>query len=369
MYSRIHLSAIAWATQLLKAPDMPIIHLLFCFFISGFGAYLIGRNALAFGEALKVMDYPDVAGGRKRHDFPTPLVGGIVVLCGTALTAPLYIYLMDISVLQDRQISVIAFVTAVFALLGFIDDRHPLSPKIRLLILVLLSAAVLTNEPALTISFLHFSMLSNAYILGDWGIIFTMVSLVGLANAINMADGKNGLVIGLSLIWTVTLIAIGAPILAPILWALAAALLAAFYFNIRGSLFLGDAGSFGLAALIGLATIYSYTQNFVMMPAEIAVAMFLVPVIDCLRLMVNRILKGKSPFSAGRDHLHHYIAMRIGWPVGLAVYLALVGLPLLVSCAASEFAAIALLVQFLGYWAVLLGCVYGAKSKEPEPAL
>lgn len=347
---------------------MSILYLLLCAAVAGLGAYLVARNATMFGNALKVIDFPDVAGGRKRHNKPTPLVGGIAVLCGTALTAPLFIYGMDLSVQQDRQISVIAFVTAVFALLGFIDDRHPLSPKIRLLIMVLLIAAVLTNEPALTISFLHFSFLPNAYFLGDWGIIFTMVSLVGLANAINMADGKNGLVIGLCLVWTIALMVLGAPIALPILTALAAALCVAFLFNMRGALFLGDAGSFGLAAFMGLATIYSYTQNFIVLPAEVVVVMFLVPVLDCLRLMISRIMKGKSPFSAGRDHLHHYIAMRLGWPAGLPLYLALVAVPLLAACAVPAYSAIALCVQVIAYCAVLGLCVFSAKPGQPEPA-
>lgn len=347
---------------------MSFFYLLLCAAIAGSGAFFVGRNAGTFGTVLKVIDFPDVAGGRKRHNTPTPLVGGIAVLCGTALTAPLYIYLMDLSVQQDRQISVIAFVTAVFALLGFIDDRHPLSPKIRLLIMVLLTAAVLTNEPALTISFLHFSFLSKAYFLGDWGIIFTMVSLVGLSNAVNMADGKNGLVIGLCLIWSLALMFLGAPIILPILMALAAALFVAFIFNMRGALFLGDAGSFGLAAFMGLATIYSYTQNFVMLPAEVVVVMFLVPVLDCLRLMVNRIMKGKSPFSAGRDHLHHYIAMRLGWPAGLSLYLALVAVPLLIACVLPMYSAITVFLQFIAYCAVLALCVYSAKPGQPAAA-
>lgn len=347
---------------------MSIAYLAIVCLMAGGGAFFIGHHAFKFASALKVVDYPDVAGGRKRHNVPTPLVGGIAVLVGTALTAPLYIYAMDLSVLQSRQVSVLAFVTAVFALLGFIDDRHALSPKIRLLVLVLVCAAVLTNEPALTISFLHFDFLPKAFILGDWGIIFTMLSIVGLANAVNMADGKDGLVIGLSVIWAGTLLAIGAPVLGPILLGLLSALLVTFYFNMRGRLFLGDAGSFGLASFLGLATIYSYTQNFVTLPADVVVLMFLVPVLDCLRLMATRILNGKSPFSAGRDHLHHYIAMRAGWPLGLMVYLGLVALPLFAALFVPASSAIALGAQFIGYCAVLIICLPKRDLNEAEVA-
>jgi len=327
------------------------------FLCAGACAFLLCKNALALGTTLKVIDYPDVAGGRKRHNAPTPLVGGIAVLIGTAITAPLFLTLSDLSLTQNRQISVIAFLTAVFALLGFIDDRHALSPKIRLLVLVLATAAAITNEPALTVSFLHFSFIAKAYLLGNWGIIFTIVSVVGLSNAINMADGKNGLVIGMAIIWTITLLFFGAPIIQPILWAFLAGLVTAFGYNMRSKLFLGDAGSFGLAALMGLMTIYSYTQNFVTLTAEIVVLMFLIPVLDCLRLMVSRIMRGRSPFSAGRDHLHHYIAMRYGWPQGLAMYLALVGIPLAIGAIWPAASLVALVGQALAYCVLMALCL------------
>ncbi|MEM6682864.1 MAG: MraY family glycosyltransferase [Pseudomonadota bacterium] len=325
---------------------------LFCI-VAGCGAFVICKNAIALGNALKVVDYPDVAGGRKRHATPTPLVGGIAVLVGTGLTAPLFLLVSDLSLSQNRQISVIAFLAAVFALLGFIDDRHTLSPKIRLLVLVLATAAVVTNEPALTVSFLHFSFLPKAYILGNWGIIFTMISIVGLSNAVNMADGKNGLVIGMSIVWTVTLLLLGAPVMQPVLFALLTTLILALIYNMRSKLFLGDAGSFGIAAVIGLTTIYSYTQNFVSLTADIIVLMFFVPVLDCLRLMVTRILRGRSPFTAGRDHLHHYLGMRWHWPTGLMIYLGLVGGPLMLGAIAPTLAFTALLVQLFGYCALM----------------
>lgn len=337
--------------------------------VSGLAAYGFCLKAQSIGGMLKVIDYPDVAGGRKRHQAPTPLIGGFAVLIATAMTAPLFIAFMQLSVLQSKQVSIITFVTAVFALLGFIDDRHELSPKIRLLVLVLLVAAVLTNEPALTISFLHFSFLPHAYILGDWGIIFTMLSIVGLSNAVNMADGKNGLVVALCILWAATLCFIGAPVLLPILAALLCALMVAFVFNMRGQLFLGDAGSFGLSALLGLATIYSYTQNFVSVPADLVVLMFLVPVADCLRLMVTRVLRGKSPFSAGRDHLHHYLAMYFGWKAGLPVYLGLVGFPLLIALTMRDLSWIALCGQFLGYCGIIALCILSVRGQEAEAAL
>ena len=54
--------------------------------------------------------------------------------------------------------------------------------------------------------------------------------------------------------------------------------------------------------MIGNSNLFSLKlENF----PVIAVAIINVPVLDTLRVMTIRILKGKSPFSADRNHIHH----------------------------------------------------------------
>ncbi len=85
--------------------------------------------------------------------------------------------------------------------------------------------------------------------------------LVALQNAVNMADGKNGLVIGLSLIWIAALAAYAPVQLTPILIVLAIGLRITMVFNLRNKLFLGDAGSYALSVVIGALTIYAYNRH------------------------------------------------------------------------------------------------------------
>ncbi|RME66547.1 MAG: hypothetical protein D6782_04140, partial [Alphaproteobacteria bacterium] len=114
---------------------------------------------------------------------------------------------------------------------------------------------------------------------------------------------------------------------APLLMAAAVALLIAFYFNMRGVFFLGDAGSYGWAGMIGLMAIAAYSANFFALAADQVALWFLVPVVDCLRLMTARVLNGRSPFMGDRNHLHHHLAKAMPWHFGLAFYLALVAVP------------------------------------------
>ena len=53
----------------------------------------------------------------------------------------------------------------------------------------------------------------------------------------------------------------------------------------------------------------------------------LVPVVDCLRVIPMRVLQGRSPFEPDKNHLHHRLDRRWGWPKCLVIYLALVVIP------------------------------------------
>ena len=56
----------------------------------------------------------------------------------------------------------------------------------------------------------------------------------------------------------------------------------------------------------------------------VAIAWILVfPVLDVLTLYVRRIMKGRSPFSADREHLHH-VFMRSGFSPTITVWVLLV---------------------------------------------
>jgi UDP-GlcNAc:undecaprenyl-phosphate GlcNAc-1-phosphate transferase len=51
-----------------------------------------------------------------------------------------------------------------------------------------------------------------------------------------------------------------------------------------------------------------------------------IPVMDCLVLIVRRLQQGRSPFSAGRDHIHHFMQDAGFGPTRAAVMLALFSL-------------------------------------------
>lgn len=314
----------------------------------------VGINADRIGRLFGLLDFPDPRGGRKRHEHVTPLVGGMAVVLSVVPAALLSQAVLGVdSPAIDTHMSWFALAVSCMYLVGMTDDRFALSPKIRLLLAVGVLAVVVLYATDFTLSFLRFSGQRETFFLGGVGDAFTLLCLVGLLNAVNMADGKNGLVISMGLIWSGVLTVYAPVQLWPVLIAVITSLAILLWFNARGRLFLGDGGSYGLSALFGLLAIYVYNHSFDSMRADHVAVLFAVPVFDTIRLMTVRAVRGRSPFAADRDHLHHHLAFRWGWPRGLYIYVSLVALPNLLTLVLPDAALLWLAGALLAYAAVL----------------
>lgn len=290
-------------------------------------AMLIGGQARRLGMAFGLMDHPDLPGGRKRHIRATPLVGGMAIVASTLLATALTRATVPLLPADRLHLAWLAAATTGMWLIGALDDRLRLSPLLRLGSTAAVLGATVTMAGGFQLTVLAFPSLALTVALGPWGFAFTLLCVVGLLNAVNMADGKNGIVIGMALVWTLVLAGHAGLALLPLLVALGAALAVTFGFNMAGRLFLGDGGSYAIAALFGLLSIHCYNRGAPAMGAADVALLFALPVFDTIRLMLVRPSRGRSPFAGDRDHLHHHLHDRLGWPQGLGVYLGLVGGP------------------------------------------
>lgn len=325
---------------------------------------LIGINAEALGRRLGLLDFPDPDGGRKRHERVTPLVGGAAVALSALAAAAITALGTPLTAPPAQHLGWFAATVAMMFLIGIADDRFGLSARVRLLLALAILALVVIEAPDFSLSFLRFSGQTDLWLLGEpLGIGFALLCLVGLLNAVNMADGKNGLVLSLGLIWTVVLAFRLPPVFVPVLAGTGVAMAVTWWFNMRGRLFLGDGGSYAISAIFGLLAVYAYNRDFAIMRADDVAVMFAIPVFDTIRLMVTRVAAGRSPFEADRDHLHHRLHRQWGWPLGLLIYVAMVAIP--------NAGALIWPGSGLG-WLLLSAALYGAvmwRSRMPSPAL
>lgn len=296
---------------------------------------------------LGVMDYPG-AQDHKKHVKPTPLVGGLAAI-PPAMVMLVYVYSTGLA--SDAQAAaVLALLLAGLGsmLVGFFDDRRHIPALTRLLLCALIFLAAIAICTEFSVTTLEIQGLAFSLQLGMLSVPFTVLCLLAFQNAVNMADGRDGLVAGISVIWLFNLLSYGWNPLTLALASMTVGMLIVLGANLGGRLFLGDAGTYGLGAFIGLSTIWLHSLNIGLHTIDVAV-MFMVPIFDMARLFVFRILSGRHPFLADHHHLHHYLDRSIGWMWGRKVYYALVALPI--------FAARTQQIQPL--YALVLGlCLY-----------
>ncbi|MFN4089548.1 MAG: MraY family glycosyltransferase [Alphaproteobacteria bacterium] len=322
-------------------------------FAAAEGALLVAvlilcMRAEGVGRWLGAVDYPDRH--RKLHRAPTPLVGGIAAMVPMLAVAALEGWRQPA---HAPLFATLAFATAAFLLLGLADDRRQVSVTARLLLSTLVLTLVIAFLPALALPTLRLDPTGHVVVpLGLLAGPFALVCLLGFQNAVNMADGANGLVIGLAIGW-IGLLLLHAPAeLQTFLWLFGAALATTLPFNLRGRLFLGDAGSYAVGVLVGAAAIYTYNA-LPDLPALTVMLWLMLPVVDCLRLIAIRLALGRSPFEPDRDHLHHRLLEALPPGGALAAYLALALLPGFAAEAAPEAAPLLAFSMMLLYLFVL----------------
>ena len=266
-------------------------------------------------EVLGLIDVPD---RRKHHVGNTPIVGGIGMFFALILTAAIYSFPLP-------STPHFLFGAALFLLIGLLDDRFELPARPRLIAQML---AVLVSTVPSGLQLDHLGALLGPWMLslGWLAIPFTMIAITGVANAINMSDGIDGLSGSIAL---VSLSAFGIALglihaetgaghsLLPLLIMLAGALIGFLVFNLRtpwrsrASLFMGDAGTLFLGyTLAWLAVHLSQKLGPNGLPPVAALWILLVPLFDTLSCMIRRISEGKSPMSADRRHVHHLLLSR-----------------------------------------------------------
>ena len=323
-------------------------------------------HARTIGTWLKVIDHPD--GTRKTHSAATPLVGGL------ALTAP---FLMACAYrLWEGPDSAVAGALMIAVggafLVGFLDDRTPTQVRIRILAVIVLVIVSLEIAPAFVVAHFNYSFLDEAIRLHPFSVIFTVLVVVGMLNSMNMADGMNGLLCGLCLIWSVFLLFYAPPQIAPLLVLLAICIFVTMIFNLRGRLFLGDSGAYALGMVIPLLTIYVYNSTSGTLHADVVVVWFIVPVLDCLRLIVTRLSEHRSPGSPDTNHLHHRLQRLLPRWGALFQYWALVAVPGAIAIAMPSLAPV-MVATVVGLYIGLLmltserfaGQLRGSAGSEP----
>jgi UDP-GlcNAc:undecaprenyl-phosphate GlcNAc-1-phosphate transferase len=290
--------------------------------------YLFIPKVRTFAIAAGWADQPNA---RRLNKEPLPNAGGLAIYAGV-IAATILAGCLSPIVIAKVQVAVLAILLggSVLTLVGFIDDqvKDGLPPLFRLLVQVLV--ALLLVVCRIQINVVYF----GAPIDGILSVVFTVLWVVGITNAVNLMDGIDGLAGGVSFITAMMLLAASAQFetraAATLISAgVGGAALGFLRHNYHPSrIILGDAGAYFLGYVLAATSILGSVKASTITSLVPTVLLLVVPVIDTSQVIIKRLLSGKNPLSTpGKDHLHHRLLARgfsqrhsavILWGVNLA---------------------------------------------------
>lgn len=287
-----------------------MIKYIILFLLSIFATSWIFKKVLKIALMKNIVDNPDA---RKLQRQPVPVLGGVAVFWGMLVS----LVVCNMYFAADWILVVLGLMT-VMLYIGSLDDLLSLSPSFRFILEVLVIFIMITcNDNSIN----NFHGLWGIWWMPAWtSMLVTIIACVGIMNAINMIDGVNGLCSGYCIVvcsffaitfWishnfeatAMAIIAVGA-------------LIPFFLHNVFGKkskMFLGDGGSLlmGITMSVFVVELLNdrtdyfsrYCQDLGVVP--LTLSMLSIPVFDTLRVMMMRIVRGRSPFSPDKTHLHH----------------------------------------------------------------
>jgi len=251
---------------------------------------------------------------RKIHKYRTPNLGGIAVLTSFAFTACLCI-----------SGNLLPYANYIFAsgllifIVGLKDDLAALNPYKKFF------AQTITALIVVYFADIRFTSLYGIFGIQDLHPVvsypLSSLFIVFIINAFNLIDGINGLLGSVSLLVSLTFGCLFFRMqeygLALLAFSMGGAVLGFLRYNAgKARIFMGDAGAYTIGFMISIFAIQfielnkpgvllPLTDPFIQSVPSVTIAILIVPIFDTLRVIVIRLARGKSPFIADRNHLHH----------------------------------------------------------------
>jgi len=267
------------------------------FFIVSFQKYYIRKNII------------DKINKRSSHSELATRSGGIAVF-STLFIISLYYYISGNAIYDFSLLIPFGLLLAV----GLYDDLYEVDFKLKF-IFQIVTAKILIDS-GFVIDNLHGVL--GFYEIGRIAAqILTIFIIVAIINAINFIDGIDGLAIS-AVIFFIVAFEFFANNISPFYYLSQISiisLLPLYYFNYRkkNKIFLGDSGSLFLGCLVSVYAIYILNNDYIIKEEYdlnkiiYVFSILTYPIIDIVRIFFIRIYRGKSPFIADKNHIHHLL--------------------------------------------------------------
>tara|TARA_B100001173_G_scaffold223202_1_gene193299 strand:+ start:1246 stop:2178 length:933 start_codon:yes stop_codon:yes gene_type:complete len=250
---------------------------------------------------------------RSSHKTLATRTGGIGIFL-TVLIISLYYYFQKVE-LFDYSLFI---PLGIMFIIGVYDDLYNADFKLKFLLQIIVAKILI--DQGYVISNYHglFGLYEVPWLLAQVSTVFVFLVVV---NAINFIDGIDGLAITevTKIILITEYFSNGLTILSPLGFLIITSIIPLYYFNFKKErkVFLGDGGSMLLGAIVMtyilnvLGSNYSFHSDYSVNKTLFSVLVLIYPLFDLLRVFVLRIKKGASPFRPDKNHIHHFIQLKV----------------------------------------------------------
>jgi len=282
------------------------------FFYGFFFSSFFTPIAIYIGRKFRIIDKPLKDDGRSKiHKHPIPRTGGLAV----------YLSLILIFLLIDnfnKQIVGILIGSSIIFFGMLLDDKRGLSILQKFSIQFVAAFVVIFTGTV----FVGITNPVGGGMLkfGGLGIVFTLIWIVGITNAVNIIDGLDGLASGVVVIssFTISLVAMfkGDLSLSLLLLGISGTLVAFLIYNFHPArIFLGDSGSELLGFLLAVISVAGAYKTVTLLSVAVPLFTLGIPITEVFTSILRRLKTGGSPFKYDTEHMH-YILLKKGWSQG-----------------------------------------------------
>ncbi len=255
-----------------------------------------------------------LTGPQKVHTALTPRIGGIGIMVGLLMASAILLFMDRFP--QEREFEMLMLAGLPAFLGGLVEDITKRINVVQRLLLTMLSGALAAWLLGAVLPRIDVPGVDLALRWLPFAIAFTVFAVGGVANAINIIDGFNGLSCGYTLIvllgYCVVSAQVGDFLVFSVSLAMAGALIGFFEWNWpTGRIFLGDGGAYLLGFLLAELAILLIMRNPAVSP-WFPVLLLIYPVFETLFSMYRRhVVRGQSPGEPDGLHFHTLVYKRV----------------------------------------------------------
>lgn len=241
-----------------------------------------------------------------------PAIGGITFFIVFLLSLACYsMFFEPEEVFKNKRLLGLLVATLLAFIMGLADDAYNTRPLLKFAVQVTCGVILVVTGSSIQI-----------FEIAELNYVLTVVWVIGIMNSINMLDNMDAITTVVSFFILLTaLLSIFingqlGTVDVMIITGVLAALVGFLFFNwFPSKMYMGDTGSQFLGLFLAYIGIrYCWNVEGIHQGAipsqqlSVVLLVFIMPIVDTTIVVLNRLLRGQSPFVGGRDHTTHVLS-------------------------------------------------------------